>query len=324
MIESEDTMIYDSVEQIIHDEVFLSLADFLPQCNVFLKMENFNAGGSIKMKTAVSLISDAERNKNLRQIGRLIESSSGNLGLALSVVCAAKGYEFTCVVDKNTLPASINLMEKLGTKVVIIDKKDSGGGYLQSRLEYVRSLIASDQRLVWLNQYHNTANKQIHEDLTAASIIKQFPNLDYLFVGAGTTGTLMGCVAAFKSHSAQTKIIAVDSVGSAIFGTMPGERHIPGLGSSVSPPLFSREGIDAFIQIPEIDTIQVCRELASSKGLMCGGSTGTVLAGVREYASKIPAGANVVAISPDYGERYLNTIYDDAWVNSKYQLNSME
>ena len=124
----------------------------------------------------------------------------------------------------------------------------------------------------------------------------------------------MGCRQFFGEHSPTTKIIAVDSVGSVTFGFPPGPRHIPGLGTSRTPEVFSPDGIHAFEMIPEIDTIAMCRYLARSNGFLAGGSTGTVLAAILKWRTRIPANATVVTISPDLGERYLDTVYCDAWV----------
>lgn len=311
-------MIYERTEQLILDNVFLRLQGFLATADVYLKIESFNPGGSIKMKTALALIDDAERNKNLKSSRHVIESSSGNLGIAISSICAARGYKFTCVADKNTLPESLQLMRAYGTDVIVIDKPDANGGYLGSRLEYIKKRLDEDKNVVWLNQYSNLANPKAHSDRTAAAILAEFEHVDYLFVGAGTTGTLVGCVDRFNVHSPKTRIIAADSAGSVTFGHPPGKRHIPGLGASVLPPLFKRDGIYDFVTVDEKDTLATCRNFSRGNGMLIGGSTGTVLAAVKQYAHAIPPGSTVVAIAPDGGDRYLSSIYSDEWVSSKF------
>ena len=211
-------MKYDSIEHIISDDTFLTLHDFAPGHHIYLKMEGFNPGGSIKIKTAMALIRDAEERRQLRERKRIIESSSGNLGLSISVIAAARGYRFTCVVDKNTSRQNIELMRALGTEVIVIDRRDEQGGFLGSRLAYIREAIELDPELIWLNQYQNPANPAIHAEMTARSIVREFGRVDYLFVGAGTTGTLMGCVDFFRRHAPNTRLVAVDSVGSVTFG----------------------------------------------------------------------------------------------------------
>lgn len=311
-------MRFESIEQFLTDDVFLELRQFIPGSKLHLKLEGYNAGGSIKLKTATALLHDAEAHRQLKSTRKFIESSSGNLGLALSVIAAARGYHFTCVVDKNSSAQSINIMHALGTTVVVIDKPDAQGGYLGSRLDYIRAELARDPDQIWLNQYQNRANPDIHATLTAQSILAEFDQVDYLFVGAGTTGTLMGCVAAFRAHSPATRIIAVDSIGSISFGGASQRRHLPGLGSSVTPHFFDSAQVDHMIQIAEAETIASCRHVAARYGYLGGASTGTVLAAIQRMQDSIPARACVVAISPDLGHAYLDTVYNDAWCNKTY------
>jgi N-(2-amino-2-carboxyethyl)-L-glutamate synthase len=307
----------NSISDIVNDRNFVKLRG-LSIANLYLKIEALNPAGSIKFKTAVSMICDFEARLLIGRETRLIESSSGSLGVALSIVCAERGYRFTCVVDPNTLPVNIKSMQALGTDVVMVDQRDANGGFLATRIDYIKKCVANDPRYLWLNQYANPENPGAHERTTARSIFEHFNQVDYLFVGAGTTGTLMGCVQFFQRHSSDTKIIAVDSIGSVTFGHPPGKRYISGLGTSQRPEIFSPSGIHAFDMVPEADTIAMCRFLAQSNGILAGGSTGTVLSAVLKWRERMPAGATVVVISPDLGERYLDTIYDNAWVEERF------
>lgn len=307
-----------SIEQIINDKIFLLLKEFSAGSDVYLKLEGFNPGGSIKIKTALALIRDAEQNGNLRVKRKMIESSSGNLGLSLSMIAAARRYRFTCVVDANTSQQTIETMRTFGTEVIVIDRRDAQGGYLGNRLAYIRDALARDPELTWLNQYQNPANPRVHSEMTAHSIHEEFERVDYLFIGAGTTGTLMGCVDFFRRHSPATQLIAVDSKGSVTFGTLGGRRHLPGLGSSVMPHFFDRSLVDRLVQIPEVETIAACRDLAHRYGSLCGASTGTVLAAVKRLAKELQPGATIVAISPDLGGAYLNTVFNDVWCDEIY------
>lgn len=306
-----------SISTIINDDNFVQLRGFGAE-RLFLKLEALNPAGSIKMKTAIGMVRDFERRERIRPDSILIESSSGSLGVALSIVCAERGYQFRCVVDPNTSQHNIKMMRALGADVVVIDRRDENGGFLGSRIAYIHELQARDSRYLWLNQYANPENPRAHADTTARAIFERFDQVDYLFVGAGTTGTLMGCVQFFREHSPRTRIIGVDSVGSVTFGMPAGKRHIPGLGTSRRPEIFSPERIDHLEMIIETDTIATCRYLARSNGVFCGGSTGTVLAAVHKWQDRLAPGATVVAISPDSGERYLDTVYDDDWVIDRF------
>lgn len=317
-------MIYQSVSDIVLDDVFLRLDGFLAQGELLLKIEGLNPAGSIKLKPAVALIEEAEASGALKPGGRVIESSSGNLGIALSAVCASRGYSFTCVADPNTSVRSIALIRALGAQVVVVDRRDVNGGFLQSRIDYVHGRLAADPSLVWPNQYANPSNPRAHYLQTAAAIAKQISAVDYLFVGAGTTGTLMGVADYFREHSPDTKIIAVDTEGSVTFGHPPGPRHIPGLGTSRRPEIFRSGLADEVVMVPERDAVMMCRRLATGWGFAAGGSTGSVLAAAVGMQGRLSRHSRAVAISPDTAERYLDTVYDDAWVLERYGPAALE
>lgn len=286
---------------------------------LFLKCEGFNFAGSVKLKAAGEMVAAAERDGLLTSRSVIVESSSGNLGIALSVIAASKGYRFLCVTDPRCNPASIQVMRALGAEVRVISEKDANGGYLASRIRYVQQLCASDDRYVWLNQYANHNNWMAHYRGTAPAIDRQFPNLEVLFVGAGTTGTLMGCARYFRELRRPVTIVAIDAVGSVTFGGAPAPRLVPGLGTSTRPELVDESYIDDVVHVPEADTIRTVHRLAA-KGFLFGGSTGTVISGAARWlAEKYPGEDPVaVAIAPDLGERYLDSIYAESWLREHF------
>ena len=288
--------------------------------SLFLKCEGFNFAGSIKLKAATEMVEAAERDGVLKPGSILVESSSGNLGVALSMIAASKGYRFLCVTDSRCNQSTKSLMETLGSQVHVIAMAaaDAPGGLLGARIEYVRALCASDDRYVWLNQYANLGNWQAHYRTTAPAITRQFPRLDVLFVGAGTTGTLMGCARYLREWHRPVRIVAVDSVGSVTFGGPPGRRMIPGLGTSVRPPLLDESYVDEVVRVEEADTIRACHRLAA-RGFLFGGSTGTVVSGAIGWLDQHDArDLTAVAIAPDLGERYLDTVYQTDWLQDQY------
>lgn len=311
-------MIAEEVYDLVLDDLFVQLHQLVPGSSVFLKIEGLNPAGSVKLKTAVALVEEAEASGCRFPRTRLIESTSGNLGVALAMVCAAKGYSLTCVTDPNANPQTVRLMEALGAEVVVITARDGNGGYLQSRIDYIQERQGREPDLYWLNQYASPAGPQAHRQRTGRSIFEQLGRVDYVFVGAGTTGTLMGCAQFFRRHSPGTRIIAVDSVGSVTFGGPPARRHIPGLGTSRRPEILTEAMIDEVVLVSETEAVDMCRALARERGLLLGGSTGTVLSAVQNTAKKIPDGSVVVAISPDFGDRYLDTVYNDSWVAERW------
>ena len=299
------------------DELFVDLAPIVGQ-SLFLKCEGFNFAGSIKLKAATEMVEAACREGVLRPGSVLVESSSGNLGVALSMIAASKGYRFLCVTDSRCNLSTRLLMEALGSEVHTITEPDPAGGFLGARLDYVRALCASDDRFVWLNQYTNQGNWQAHYRTTAPAIARQFPQLDVLFIGAGTTGTLMGCARWFREWHRPVRIVAVDSFGSVIFGGRPGRRMIPGLGMTVRPPLLDEAYVDDVVRVEEADAIRACHRLAR-RGFLFGGSTGTVVNGATDWLERHDAsGLTAVAIAPDLGERYLDTVYQTNWIEAIY------
>ncbi|MFF4834890.1 2,3-diaminopropionate biosynthesis protein SbnA [Streptomyces sp. NPDC001315] len=291
---------------------------------LYLKCEGFNFAGSIKLKAANEMVEAAERDGLLKPDSILVESSSGNLGVALSMIAASKGYRFLCVTDSRCNLSTRLLMEALGSDVHVIADLDANAGFLGARIDYVRQLCANDDRYVWLSQYTNPGNWRAHYRTTGPEIAAHFPRLDVLFVGAGTTGTLMGCARYFRKWHRPVRVVAVDSVGSVAFGGEPGRRMIPGLGMSMRPPLLDESYVDEVIRVEEADTIRTCHRLAR-RGFVFGGSTGTVISGAMDWLHRHDTrGITAVAIAPDLGERYLDTIYQTNWLRDLYGDHILE
>lgn len=308
-------MIIESPLELIFRDLFYRLPAFACGHDVFLKLEGFNVSGSIKIKTAIALVEDLEQ-RGLATPGEtvMVESSSGNLGLALSVVCSIKGYEFTCVTDPNATYSAVKSMELYGAKVILVEERDSVGGYLGTRLQKIDQILQSNPNALWLNQYANVANKNAHADQTAAEIINEFPKVDWVFVGSGTTGTLGGVAERLHQELPGVKIVAVEPAGSVTFGGRPGKRNIPGIGTSVRPKLAELAKPDRIVTVDEDETVDSCLSFVRDHHLLIGGSTGSVLAAVQQLGDEFNEGDTIVAISPDNGEKYLDTVYDPKWV----------
>ncbi|MFB4309158.1 2,3-diaminopropionate biosynthesis protein SbnA [Actinomadura sp. GTD37] len=300
------------------DDLYVDLRHVIDR-PLYLKCEGFNFAGSVKLKAAAAMVEAAEREGALTAGSVIVESSSGNLGIALSLIAASRGLRFVCVTDPRCNPASMRVMRALGAEVRVVSDKDANGGYLGGRISYVRALCESDERYVWLNQYANRNNWLAHYRGTAPAIDREFPDLEVLFVGAGTTGTLMGCARYFREHDRPVTIVAVDAVGSVTFGGIPERRMVPGLGTSSRPSLVDESFIDDVVHVAEPDTIRTVHALAS-RGFLFGGSTGTVVSGASRWLdAKYPGEDPVaVAIAPDLGERYLDSIYAEDWVREHF------
>ncbi len=311
--------IISAPQSFLDDNLYIDLQPIFGQA-LFLKCEAFNFPGSIKLKAANSMVAGAEKEGILKPGSALVESSSGNLGLALSMISANKGYDFVCVTDSRCNKSIMRFMQALGARVHIITHAapDSDGGLLGARISYVRALCASDKRYVWLNQYANPGNSNAHFRLTAPAITAAFPQLDVLFVGAGTTGTLMGCARYLREWPRPVHLVAVDSVGSVTFGGPASRRMIPGLGTAVRPPQLDESLVNEVVLVEEADTIRTCRRLAKH-GFLFGGSTGTVVFAALNWLKQHDAkNLTAVAIAPDLGERYVDTIYNNEWVEQHF------
>jgi N-(2-amino-2-carboxyethyl)-L-glutamate synthase len=315
---SNDTVkVITTAEEFHVEDLFLNLNDMVGR-DLFLKCEGFNFAGSIKLKPAIEMITALEREGRIDSCSVLVESSSGNLGVALAVVAAARGYSLVCVMDCNSNRATRKIIEVLGASVIVVDTPDPVTGWLGARFNQVRDLCQQDARCVWLNQHANRFNWMSHYWTTAPAVERCFPDLGVLFVGVGTSGTLMGCGRYFKERSPGVTIVAVDAVGSATFGGKSGPRLIPGLGASVRPLLLDDGYLDDVVHVEEAATIAACRSLAA-RGFLFGGSTGTVVAGAQAWLQMHGRpGLRCVAIAPDLGDRYIETIYDDAWVDAHF------
>jgi 2,3-diaminopropionate biosynthesis protein SbnA len=302
--------------------LFVDLEETLGR-RLYLKVEGLNLAGSIKLKPAREMVERAERDGLLGPGSVLVESSSGNLGVALSMISASKGYGFVCVVDPRCNPATSRLIEAMGAQVDLVTEPDPVDGFLGARLNHVRDLCASDPRYVWLNQYVNDGNWGAHYRWTAPEILTSFPDLDVVFVGAGTTGTLMGCARYFREHRPSVRVVAVDAAGSITFGGAPASRLIPGLGMSVRPPQLDESFVDDVVVVEEVDTIRTCHRMAG-RGFLFGGSTGTVVCGAIRWLTEHPAvDATAVAVSPDLGRPYLDTVYQSSWVLDNFGTDAL-
>lgn len=310
--------------ELLDTDVYIDLTVPIGR-RLLLRCEGFNFGGSVKMRTAAAMVAAAERDGALRASTVLVESSSGNLGVALSAVAAGRGVPFVCVTDTRCNPSAIRAMKALGARVEVVDEPDPEGGLLGARKQRVRSLCRDNRHYLWLNQYENPANWIAHYEGTAPAIGKRFPDLDVLFIGAGTGGTLMGCVRWFRDNGTVVRVVAIDVVGSANLGGPSGPRLIPGLGAHLPAPALDLSAVDDTVYVTEADTIRTCRALAA-RGFLLGGSTGTVVSGAMDWLSRNDPdrGLNSVVIAADLGDRYLDTVYDDRWVAERYGAAAVE
>jgi len=289
---------------------------------LYAKMEALNPGGSMKDRAALQMLKEGLASGAITHDTVVIESSSGNMGIGLAQACSCLGLKFICVVDPKTTAQNIRLLKAYGARVECVTEPDAETGeFLPARLNRVRNLLASSSNGFWPNQYASLSNARAHHR-TMHEIVTALGRVDLLLCATGTCGTLRGCSEYVRQRGLPTRIIAVDAVGSVIFGGPPAKRLIPGHGTAVRPALY-REGLaDQVVHVTDLECITGCRLLARREAILAGGSSGAVIMAVDRLRLSVPDGAVCVAILPDRGERYLDTVYSDQWVEEHFGENS--
>jgi len=287
---------------------------------VWVKLEMFNPGGSIKDRTALNIIKRGLEKGEINADTTIIESSSGNLGIGLSQVCQFIGLKFICVVDPKVTSQNLKMMEVYGAQIDMVPKPDPvTGEYLHARVARVQQLKSQIPNSYWTNQYANPYNPGAHHQTMHEIIHALNRKIDYLFVAVSTCGTLRGCREYLRFFGiTDTKIIAVDARGSAIYNDPPAKRLIPGHGAARVPELLIPDLQDDVVHITDVDCIVGCRRLLQSEAILAGGSSGGVLMAIEKRRAELPDDSVVVAIIPDGGDRYLDTIYSDEWVQKHF------
>lgn len=286
---------------------------------VFAKLEGFNPGGSSKDRPAFNIIRSGLESGLIRPDTVIIESSSGNLGVGLAQVCSYFGLRFICVVDAKTTLQNIRLLEAYGAEVdLVLDPDPETGEFLQGRIKRVQRLARSTENSYWPNQYGNLSNPLSHHRTMHEIAAALGGEVDYLFCATSTFGTLRGCAEYIRAHGLPTKIVAVDAVGSVIFGGQKAKRLIPGHGAAVRPQLFQAGMADDCVHLTDLECVVGCRRLARREAILAGGSSGAVVMALEKTRHLLPDGATCVLILPDRGERYLDTVYADEWVFERF------
>jgi cysteine synthase A len=286
-----------------------------PGPTVIAKLELMNPSGSMKDRSAAYIVERGVADGSITAASHLIESSSGNFGIALASAARVHDLVFTCVVDPKTTPANLRILRQLGARVELVTEPDGHGCYLDARLVRVAELCRELPGGIWINQYANERSWQAHYDGTAAEILADLDRpLDCLVAPVSTTATLLGLARRLRGAFPRLHVVAVDAAGSVIFGGPPGPRHVPGLGAGRRPELLAPGEIDEVVYISDREAVAGCRALAAREGILAGGSSGAVVAAIERLRSRLPEHWQVLTVLPDRGDRYLDQVYDDAWV----------
>lgn len=299
-------MIYESILDTIGDTPVVRLHRIAPShVEMYVKVESFNPLASVKDRLALGIITDAEKKGTLKPGQTVVEATSGNTGIALAMVCAAKGYPFVATMAESFSIERRKIMRGLGAKVILTPAAERGTGMVKKADE-----LAKKHGWFLANQFENPANPEFHRNTTGPEILRDFAGrrLDYWVTGWGTGGTLTGAGQVIKLARPDVTIVATEPAGAAMLSGADWSPHkIQGWTPDFVPGVLDRKVFDKLVSIDDDRAIAVARELAATEGIFCGISSGATLASALDVAKSADEGSVILAMLPDTGERYLST-----------------
>jgi len=300
-------MIHDSILGTIGNTPVVRINRLAPRnTTIYVKCEAFNPMSSVKDRLAIAMIEDAERRGTLKPGQTVIEPTSGNTGIALAMVCAAKGYPFVAVMSDSFSVERRKLMKGLGAKVVLTPAAERGSGMVKKAEE-----LAKKHGYFLPQQFENPANPEYHRNTTGPEILRDFvgKRLDYFVSGIGTGGTITGAGEMLKKARPDIKIIFTEPAGAPMVTKGEWQPHkIQGWSPDFVPKVFDKKIYDEAVLVTDIEARDAARALATKEGIFCGISSGGTFAAALKVAEKAPKGSGILAMLPDTGERYLSTI----------------
>lgn len=299
-------MIYDSILQTIGNTPVVRLNRMAPaNQEFFVKVESFNPMASVKDRLAIAIIEDAERRGSLKPGQTVIEATSGNTGIALAMVCAAKGYPFVATMADSFSVERRKIMKALGAKVVLTPAAERGSGMVKKAEE-----LAEKHGWFLARQFENMANPEYHRNTTGPEILRDFAgrNLDYYVSGWGTGGTITGTGEMLKQARPDIKIIAAEPANASLMSGAEWSPHkIQGWTPDFIPGVLNTDIADEIIGVTDDDAIETAHRLAKEEGIFVGISCGATLAAGLAAAKTAPDNSTFLVMLPDTGERYMST-----------------
>ena len=299
-------MIYDSILGTIGRTPIVRINRLAPtHVTMYAKCEFFNPLSSVKDRLAIGIIEDAERRGVLKPGQTVVEATSGNTGIALAMVCAAKGYPFVATMAESFSIERRKIMRALGAKVILTPAAERGTGMVRKAKE-----LSEKNGWFWASQFENQANPEYHRNTTGPEILSDFAGkrLDFWVTGWGTGGTLTGAGQMLKKARPDIKIIATEPAGASLLKGAEFKPHkIQGWTPDFVPGVLDRTVPDDILPVSDDDAIQTARALATKEGIFCGISSGGTFAAALKVAHDAPQGSVILAMLPDTAERYLST-----------------
>ncbi|PWA06211.1 cysteine synthase A [Flavobacterium psychrotolerans] len=297
-------MKFENILETIGNTPHVKLNKLFPNNKVWIKLEKTNPGASIKDRIALAMIEDAEKKGLLNPDSVIIEPTSGNTGIGLSLVAAVKGYKVILVMPESMSIERRKIMNAYGAEFVLTPREKGTAGAVEKAKELAESIPNSFLPL----QFDNPANVEVHERTTALEILKDFPDgIDYLITGVGTGGHITGVSKILKQHFPNLKTFAVEPALSPVLsGGLPSPHPIQGIGAGFVPGVFNREYIDEIIPVEKDDAFAFSKRLTREEGIFSGISTGAALTAVSKKINEIPQDAVILTFNYDTGERYLS------------------
>jgi len=299
-------MIYDSILGTIGRTPIVRLHHLAPpDTTIYVKCEFFNPGGSVKDRLAIGIIEDAESRGTLKPGQTVVEATSGNTGIALAMVCAAKGYPFVAVMVETFSVERRKIMRMFGARVILTPGAERGQGMVKKAEE-----LAKKHGWFLARQFENPANPAYHRSTTGPEILQDFvtQRLDYFVTGWGTGGTLTGAGEMIRLARPDVHIVAAEPEAAAMLSGKPFSPHkIQGWTPDFIPAVLNRNVPDRIVTVSDAESIEAARQLARKEGIFCGISSGATLAAAVKVAREVGGGAVLLAMLPDTGERYLST-----------------
>ncbi|CRD55735.1 cysteine synthase A [Stenotrophomonas maltophilia] len=298
--------LYDSILDTVGNTPIVKLQRLAPpQVSVYAKVESFNPGGSVKDRLALAIILDAEARGLLKPGDTIVEATSGNTGVALAMVAAARGYKFVATMVETFSVERRKLMRAYGAKVILTPAAERGSGMVRKARE-----LAEQHGWFLASQFANPANPAYHRNTTAAEILRDFAGkrLDYFVSGWGTGGTLTGVGEVLKVARPQTRIIATEPAGAALLKGDDWKPHkIQGWTPDFVPDVLNRDVVDELLTVEDDRAIATACRLAAEEGIFVGISAGATVASALDVAARAEPGSVILAMLPDTGERYFST-----------------